>query len=227
MKPIKTLPIRQKTEEIIAKGYDESDFADNYWTELNVSGNRRIDRDAYSLRQYVKSLIDKEMLLPKPLICDVGCGPGNMVMDFRRNGYTCEGCEYSRSAIRLGKKHFDLNIPWADLRDSLPFGSDVFDFAYCIGVMTMIPLTSLQTSIAELTRIIKPKIGLLHILLINPGSTGPNAGNEPHLTSLPHSDWNSLFEAAGLVDVTDLARPQDFGIGVNADWDFAKLYRRR
>lgn len=221
---VQSLPERKKTPDIIQNGYNPEDFGEKYWMAPNRVGRRRIDRDAHSLRQYVSALVKDNLLPSNPRICDVSCGPGNMMVDFHKHGFRIMGCEFSEAARRLGLEHFDLKIPFGDLRAKLPFDDNSFDFVYCIGVMTMIPLKDVPNACRELNRIMAPG-GLLHILLINPGQTGPRAGNEPHLTTLPHSDWNQHFIDAGLQDNTHVMPPQRFGIGIQKEWDFAKLYR--
>lgn len=224
---VKSFPERKKDDAIIENGYEPEDFGGNYWVARNIKGNRRIDRDARSLIAYVEGLVGNDVLPAQPKVCDVSCGPGNMVMDFRNHGFDAVGCEFSKAARDLGKEHFNMDIPFGDLRGQLPFLTDSFDFAYCVGVMTMIPKKDVPNACQELHRIINSG-GLLHILLINPGMHGPRAGNEPHLTRMPHSEWNQHFLDAGLTDITADWRPQNFGIGVNPDpdFEFAKLYRK-
>ncbi|MGW8177652.1 MAG: class I SAM-dependent methyltransferase [bacterium] len=225
MSEVKSLPERTKNKKIIEEGYNPEDFGTRYWMAPNRVGNRRIDRDAHSLRMYVQDLIRSGMLKDDPLVGDISCGPGNMVMDFRNNGFRAKGCEFSQAARALGRQHFGLEIPFGDLRGTIPFDSQEFDFVYCIGVMTMIPVKDVPNACRELHRV-TIKGGLLHILLINPGQIGPRAANEPHLTTLPFSDWNQHFLDAGFTDVTDKSPPQEHGIGVSKEWDFAKLYQK-
>ena len=198
---VKSFPERKKDDAIIENGYEPEDFGGNYWVARNIKGNRRIDRDAKSLREYVHALVDNWMLPTNPKICDVSCGPGNMVLDFRKHGYDAVGCEFSRAAIALGKEHFNMEIPFGDLRGELPFLSNSFDFVYCIGVMTMIPKKSVPNACSELHRILKPG-ALLHVLLINPGMHGPRATNEPHLTRMPHEMPMSVFDPSGSIRIS-------------------------
>lgn len=214
-----SLPLADKTEKRINEGYDESHFGENYWMTPDKAGNRRIDRKATLIVNLVKRLVQLKVIPPEPLIVDIGAGPGNMVNDFIESGFSCEGCEFSESGRRLAKEHFNLDMPFLDLRESIPFEDNLFDFAYCVGVMSMIPKKDLPTSFKEMYRILKPD-GILHISLLN----SKPVSNEPHLTSLTYEEWRNEIIKAGFDDVTSLWPPQREGIGMNNE--FCGLFRK-
>ena len=215
-------PISPKTEGIILNGYSEDDYAASYWLEPNVNGERRIDRSANHLIEHLKTLIERGDMEADTMVLDIGAGPGNMVNDFMQAGFAVEGCEYSTSGRSLAKKIFGLDIPACDLRGpiGIPYESSFFDYAYCVGVLTMIPEQNISTAISECARILV-RGGILLVNLMNP----VNVDNEPHITSLPHREWHRLFKQSDLEDITSILPPQQFGIGVKNE--FCGIFRKR
>lgn len=208
-----SLPVSPKTTERIESGYAESDFADNYWTTPDASGNRRIDRSATTIIRVVKRLVETNVLPANPHCLDIGAGPGNMVRDFIAAGFRCEGCEFSESGRRLAHEQFGITLKPCDLRERIPHENSQFDFAYCVGVLTMIPQQRLLVAFSEMHRILKLG-GILHINLQNPNSSM----SEPHLTNLTHRQWWDLLREVGLMDATSLWPPQREGIGMNDEF---------
>ena len=212
-------PIVPKTDEIIASGYDESAFAENYWLTPDVKGHRRIDRSAGSLLEYVRHLIFVGMLPENPRIVDIGAGAGGIVHQFRQAGFRCEGCEFSASGREIAKAQFNIDLLPCDLRDSLPYPNCTFDFAMCVGVLTMIPESHIIIAM-RLTREILQYAGLAHLHVLNPR----DVINEPHITRMESWRWGNQARKAGFVDVTSACPPQWFGIGMNRG-EFSGLFQ--
>lgn len=202
-------PIHEKTAEIIVGGYDESAYAESYWLEPDVRGCRRIDRSAASLISLVERLREIKALPHNPRILDIGAGPGMVVHQFREAGFECEGCEFSESGRRIAKATFGIDLLYGDLRESLPYKDGEFDFAMCVGVMTMIPERSVLNAFREIRRVVATE-GIVHLHLMNPNP----AFIEPHITNLPVKKWWDLARKAELIDATSLWPPQREGIGV-------------
>jgi SAM-dependent methyltransferase len=218
--PTHSKPIAEKSENVIANGYDESAFAENYWLTPDVGGGRRIDRCAGALLRYVGRLIEIDALQKSPRILDISAGPGMMVHQFRNAGFECEGCEFSQSGIRIAKKEFGIDLLHGDLRSRLPYEDGTFDFAMCVGVLTMIPVNYVSNALSEIRRVLADG-GIVHLHLMNPNPVS----HEPHLTSLPMTEWWRLADQAGLVDKTSLWPPQREGIGVGAE--FSGIWGRK
>lgn len=215
-----SLPMSGKTDQTVDSGYDSGDFADNYWTTPDVNGRARIDRDAGSLIRLTKNLVRNKIIPQTAMMLDIGAGPGNMVRDFREAGFNAMGCEFSMSGRALALKRFGIHLDFCDLRKTMPYVDGVFGFAYCVGVLSMIPKVMLPVTMLEMRRVMKVG-GVLHINIMNPNSDK----SEPHLTSLPYLQWWTLFTDAGFEDVTSLWPPQREGIGVVDE--FCGLFRRR
>jgi len=214
-----SLPLKTKNDNVISGGYNEGDFGENYWLTPDKYGNRRIDRDATPIVKLVGSLVHFSILPAAPDILDIGAGPGNMAQCFVDAGYKCAGCEYSHSGIRLAKEHFGKTLSFCDLRESIPYSDGSFDFAYCVGVMSMIPRSRIPVAFSEMRRILRVG-GVLLISLLNPLETV----KDPHLTSLPYEEWRRLLGDAGLDDVTSLWPPQRHGIGMANE--FCGIFRK-
>lgn len=202
-------PIAEKTHEVIANGYDESAFAGNYWLTPDAGGERRIDRSAGALIGYTNRLIGLGALPKTPKVLDISAGPGMIVHQFRQSGFDCEGCEFSESGRRIAKAEFGIELLDADLRSRLPYEDGSFDFAMCVGVLTMIPVKHLLNALSEIRRVLSHG-GIVHLHLMNPSTVS----HEPHITNLPMTEWWRLANQAGLVDMTSLWPPQREGIGV-------------
>lgn len=211
-------PITTKTPEITAEGYDESAFAENYWLTPDASGGRRIDRGAGPLVNYAKKMVSLGALREECRVIDISAGPGMMVHQFRQAGFACEGCEFSESGRRIAKAQFGIDLLHGDLRSILPYEDRSFDFAMCVGVLTMIPLKHLPNALREIHRILAPG-GIVHLHLMNPDPEP----DEPHLTNLPLTEWWKIAHEAGLVDVTSIWPPQREGIGIYSE--FSGIFR--
>jgi len=72
----------------------------------------------------------------------------------------------------------------------------------------------------EVRRVIKPD-GILHVNLINPTKNA----QVDHLTALSNMEWRNAILKAGFEDVTSLAPPPRYGIGVNKE--FTGLFAKR
>lgn len=206
-------PVAVKTPDVVENGYDESAFAENYWLIPDVCGHRRIDRCAGSLLRYVGRLIEIDVIPKRPRILDIGAGPGMIVHQFRNAGFECEGCEFSESGRRIARSEFGIELLHGDLRSKLPYEDGSFDFAMCVGVLTMIPVNCMRNALGEIRRILADD-GVVHLNLLNPC----NSANEPHITSLPIKEWWRLVQQAGLVDKTSIWPPQREGIGAGREF---------
>lgn len=212
-----SLPLSPKTPERIKKGYDEDHFGENYWLHPDRAGNPRVERRATPIIEYVKMLKFTKVLPDEPRILDVGAGAGNMVKDFRDAGYQCEGTEFSESGRRISKEKFEITLSKCDLRSRIEEEDQSYDFAYCVGVLSMIPRDDMHVAIREIYRVLKNG-GALLTSLLNPKPVD----NEPHLTSMTYYEWRWFHTVGGFQDITSIWAPQRHGIGMNNE--FAGLF---
>jgi len=216
-----TIPLKEKSHAAIETGYDAEDFGEGYWLDKNRDGHRRIDRDAKTMIAYVKALqfIEAIPTEPAPAILDVGAGPGRMVKDFRDAGYNAHGCEFSPSGRKLGKERFNIDLKFVDLRESVPWPDEQFDFAYCVGVLSMIPKAKIPVALFEICRVLKDG-GLFFPMLLNPTPVMA----EPHLTGMTYEEWRAHHLAAGFEEVSSLWAAQRHGLGMGNE--FCGLFRK-
>ena len=214
-------PTAPKSDFVMENGYSPEHFDDAYWLG-GSPGEERISRTGDQVVKMVQILIRLEILSKSPHILDIGAGAGSYVKSIRNAGFNCDGCEYSKSGRDLALSKFGITLHECDLRDRIHLPSEQFDYAFCTGVMTMIPKRHLTNAVKEISRILKPS-GLLMVNLSNPN---PRKA-EPHLTLLHHNEWRTLFcEGSPRLfdDVTSLCQPGKVGIGVLRE--FCGLFRR-
>jgi len=206
--PLKGWPTQPLTDDIRERGYDEHAFDTGYWLDNPLPGHpSRIQRCPQLLVTFTKSLITKQAIPKSPVICDIGAGAGVVVAALRAAGFSAVGCEYSASGRALAKQRFNVVLPSCDLRDEpLPFKDHLFDLAFSIGILTLIPRQFLPHALHETRRVIKPT-GLLFVLLLNPNVI---PGHNPHhISGMPRSEWLALFQQAGFNESPHL--PKEFG----------------
>lgn len=213
-------PSVPKTPEIVATGYAPEHFGDPYWLEALPGDYPRIQRGSQMIVNLVRALIEANLLPAAPRLIDVGAGPGQAVAAFRAAGFDCDGCEFSPSGRRIAAEHFGITLMDGDLRRELGASSAAYDFATCVGVLTMIPAASMPNAMSELARVLRPG-GILHVLLLNP----IDGDNSYHLTAFSRDDWRAHLFDAGFNDVTHLCDPRTFGLGVREE--FCGTFQKR
>jgi ubiquinone/menaquinone biosynthesis C-methylase UbiE len=92
-------------------------------------------------------------------VLDVGCGPGEMLLDLLDRGCAVSGMDISESMIELARKNTQEHprVSSLDLRvgdiTSMPYESATFDAVICAGVIEY--LDSDQPALVELCRVLK------------------------------------------------------------------------
>lgn len=107
-----------------------------------------------------------------------------------------------------------------DLRSQLQAKSGDYQFATCVGVLTMIPKKFMANAMKELARVLC-RSGILHVLLNNP----TKESNPTHLTAFSRETWGTYLSDAGFQDVTKACNPKQFGIGVR-DEEFCGVFKK-
>lgn len=93
-------------------------------------------------------------------VLDVGCGEGFTLVNLGRNriGKLYEGVDYSRNAIKLGKKLYPgLNLKEANIYE-LPYENDSFDLIVCTEVLEHLEYP--KKALREIKRVAKKYIAL-------------------------------------------------------------------
>ncbi len=88
-------------------------------------------------------------------IIDVGCGTGLVGVELEKSGFTnFDGIDISQEMIDIAKKRGYSKLFIGSLNESLPFESNEYDAAFCVGVFTHGHVGS--DRLEELVRIVKP-----------------------------------------------------------------------
>jgi SAM-dependent methyltransferase len=217
--PEKKIVAEKKKENFDKTGYPERTFNDDYWLFSDGNSPARIDKSAHQLINYFSSLFDDFIGERIFSILDIGAGAGNMVQQFRDNGFKAEGCEFSESGKRIAKERFNIDLENCDLRNKLPYDDDQFDFSYCVGVLSMIPKDKMEKAISEIMRVTKYGF-LLNIGTIVNDASSDRRGNPHHLTAMNNVDYWSIISKLNGYDWTSIQPPQKakFGIGVAGEF---------
>lgn len=91
-------------------------------------------------------------------VLEIGCGMGNMAMNWARSGARVTAVDLTPTAIAQTRRRFDLCGLTGDIRQAdgrkLPFADASFDYVYSWGVLHHSP--DLHNSISEMIRVLKP-----------------------------------------------------------------------
>jgi len=100
--------------------------------------------------------IFQEYMKDKSLrIIDVGCGTGLVGVELEKSGFTnFDGIDISQEMIDIAKQRGYSKLFIGSLNESLPFESNEYDAAFCVGVFTHGHVGS--DRLDELVRIVKP-----------------------------------------------------------------------
>ena len=93
-------------------------------------------------------------------VLEVGCGAGNNIWFFAREGFATHGIEGSASALGYAGDRLTAEGLTADLRhgniQSLPFGDETMDFILDRGSITHNTRPAIEDTIDEARRVLKP-----------------------------------------------------------------------
>ena len=88
-------------------------------------------------------------------IIDVGCGTGLVGVELKNSGFTnFDGIDISQEMIDIAKQRGYSKLFIGSLNETLPFESNEYDAAFCVGVFTHGHVGS--NRLDELVRIVKP-----------------------------------------------------------------------
>lgn len=109
---------------------------------------RRIGIDRYEIKKDVKKILD------------VGCGNGNHVHFFAKQGFEVYGIDISEEAINIAKDWMKKEGLTANLRaidaEKLPFEDKFFDVIISHGVLDHISFSKAKKTMDEIKRVLKP-----------------------------------------------------------------------
>lgn len=124
-------------------------------------------------------------------VLEIGCGPGPNIWFLAREGYGVAGIDGSPTAIRQAEERLQTEkLPAADLKvgnfASLPWSDACFDAVVDIAALYANPMQNIQTTIAEIARVLKPG-GLFFGKMFADSTTGSRSGTmiEPGTVERP------------------------------------------
>ena len=95
-------------------------------------------------------------------VLEVGCGMGTMAINWARSGAAVTAVDLNPTSVRQTRRRFEIEGLEAEVLEadgrSLPFDDASFDYAWSWGVLHHSP--ALESSLAELTRVVRPGGGI-------------------------------------------------------------------
>jgi len=215
----------KKTAELIKNGYDESDFDESYWT-VALDDVPRVGRDPATIVSYFLDLFNKLNIKNPGTFIDICAGAGNTVNGFRNAGIDAQGCEFSSSGRKVAEERFGIILKPCDLRHSLPYGTNQFDWGMCVAAISMIPRKDMKNAISEIFRVVRRGV-LFHTATAVGTFQGERLVNPHHLTAMSYDEFSQILKEINVFDHNHIHAPQlpEYGIGVNGEFSglFSKL----
>lgn len=141
-------------------------------------------------------------------ILDLGCGSGQHLLYFKKQGFEVFGMDYSKEAIKIASQsfsscHLKTNLKVASIHEKFPFDNQFFDAVISLRVLNHGNLAQIKKTISEIERILrsrgylffsviksngrKNQIGItthnsLKIKIVEPRTYIPLAGKEQGIT---------------------------------------------
>ena len=135
-------------------------------------------------------------------VLDVACGTGRWLLAAQRAGARPAGIDLSETAIDICRKTLADGEFHTGPAETLPFSGSRFDLVTCLGSLEH--FLDPHSALREMVRVAKPDANFL-ILVPNAGfltrRLGLYSGTQQASVReevLPLSEWNDLFESAGL-----------------------------
>jgi len=139
----------------LTHSHNDEDLQDVYkeWAPAYDHDN---DNLLGTVSQPLSVQIFQEYIEDKSLrIIDVGCGTGLVGVELENSGFTnFDGIDISQEMIDIAKQRGYSKLFIGSLNESLPFESNEYDAAFCVGVFTHGHVGS--DRLDELVRIVKP-----------------------------------------------------------------------
>lgn len=143
--------------EIISSHYDKSE---KWNKELYVDEGHYFNRLLIRRKEYAFQLLDGILNSREGAAIDIGCGPGAYVQEFINRGFDSYGVDISQEMLNTCKERLKIDDSTFESHfkccsiEQLPFESNTFSVASCIGVLGL--LFSDDIALSEICRVLKP-----------------------------------------------------------------------
>lgn len=119
-------------------------------------------------------------------VLDAGCGRGQVVDRFEKDGFNVRGCDLTLDGLL---PHINDTLCVEAPLSDMPYGDNEFDLVICIDVLEHIPRSLLIASIKELYR-----VGSKHFIIqvsTHKDCYGRQIGETLHETVMPRLAWDA------------------------------------
>jgi len=186
--------------------YDDPKLVKNYLIKERVEWYHKV----------LEICKEKNIILDNTNICDVGCGPGDVLNIIKQN-YNVDdltGLDHSDKAIELGKKRFpEINFKQFDIYSNFKEYENVFDVIFCLEVVEH--LLHPQQAIVNMLKMLN-RTGAVFITVPD-GRPDTYTG---HINFWSHESWPVFIESIAQNNF-------DFDTGlINNKTNFAIIYKK-
>ncbi|MCK4352700.1 class I SAM-dependent methyltransferase [candidate division WOR-3 bacterium] len=149
-------------------------------------------------------------------ILDIGCGIGDLALEFAQKGADVTGVDISVEAIKEAKKRvkeikdaYALNINfYATGVEDMKFHSNSFDLITSVTVLQHITEPQIfSAAITNMTRVLK-RNGYILMLEFSPLLVQKIKQNSPYISVKTRQEWINIFKKNGCVLIDELYLPQ-------------------
>lgn len=156
-------------------------------------------------REWLRPLIARlqQLLPPRALVADLGCGPGRETVELQAAGWQVVGLDIAAAFLNIARARYPANgYVRGDLLH-LPFATGSFDGAWAAASLLHLTLDEVGPALAEVRHVLRPGGALYCSMQI--GSTAgmveatvhETVRQERYYTYYEPADWRHRLERAG------------------------------
>ena len=170
---------------------------ENFLTQINRQRypGQTNDLNHHLLPKMISMVMQNGLLAPESRILDVGCGQGEALEIFTRQGFSAIGITAEEEDVKIcrqkGFEVYEMDPSF------LNFDDNQFDFIWCRHTLarSIFPFFTLS----EFFRVLRPE-GRLYIEVPAPDTSGRHQANKNHYSVLGKSMWRELITRTGFIE---------------------------